>query len=138
MSPITMSMLEEGVGVEMPTNLSGIIGILDKEVPHFICEDRGYTVTPGKGNLGKRWDLMINATDYYNQQLEPVIIGRLELEKVDDCSVLLRVPPRLDQAISEAEQHDPTGHIFGSFVCQTLNTLQRHQLIELPGVLPTI
>ncbi len=138
MSSFTMMMLEEGVEVELPTDLTGIIGILDKEVPYFGTNGHGYSVAAGKATLGKRWDLMINAVDYSNRQLGPVTIGRVELEKLDDCSVQLRIPPRHEQDVSDALTHDPGGRVFGSFVCHTLNTLQRHQLIELPGVLPTV
>jgi hypothetical protein len=131
-------MLEEGVEVELPTDLTGIIEILDKEVPYFASEGHGYSVVAGKATVGKRWDLMVKAVDYSNQQLGPVAIGRVELEKLDDCSVQLRIPPRHEQEISDALTHDPAGRFFGSFVCHTLNTLQRHQLIQLPGVLPTV
>jgi len=138
MSSFTMMMLEEGVEVELPTDLSVIIKILDTEVPQFSCEGHGYTVTAGKGTLGKRWDLLIRSFDYAHRLPSPLPIGRVELEKIEAGLVQLRIPPRVEQNISTAEEFDRDGKIFGSFIFQTLNTLQRHNLLKLPGVLPTV
>ena len=49
----------------------------------------------------------------------------------------LRVPPRSEEEPSEASEFDQDGRFFGSFVSQVLNTCQRHELIQLPGDLPT-
>ena len=142
MSSFIMSMLEEGVEVEVQSDLTAIISMLDREVPYFSCNGYGYRVTSGKGILGKRWELMIKSVHYANGDTTPFSIGRVELEKLDDSFVRFRIPPRCDQestALREplpVNEHDPDGRIFGSFVSQTLNTLQRYKLIELPGVLP--
>jgi len=138
MSSFTMMMLGEGVEVELPTDLKGIISILDREVPYFVWQGHGYAVAAGKGTLGKRWDLIIRAVSHGDRKFPPVAIGRVELEKINGNSVQLRIPPRLDQDVSGADEHDRDGRMFGSFICQTLNTLQRHKLIDLPGVLPTV
>ena len=124
--------------MELPTNLSGIVSFLDREVPHFSCHGHGYTVTPGKGTLGKRWNLTIESINYANRELPPIPIGRVELETLDDNLVQLRIPPRMEQNTPEAEEYDRDGQILGSFIFQTLNTLHRHKLINLPGVLPTV
>ena len=137
MSSFAVVMLEEGVEVELPTDLSAVITILDKEVPYFSCEGYGYSVTAGKATLGKRWDLMVNSVDHANRALAPAPLGRVELEKLDGEFVQLRFPSRTEQEVPEARESDPDGRIFGSFIFQTLNALQRHNLIELPGVLPT-
>ena len=138
MSSFTMMMLEEGVEVELPTDLSEIIKILDTEVPHFSCEGHGYTVTAGKGTLGKRWELMIKSFDHAHRAPSPLLIGRVEVEKIEAGLVQLRIPPRVEQDISTADEFDRDGKIFGSFIFQTLNTLQRHNLLQLPGILPTV
>ena len=138
MSSFTMLMLEEGVEVELPMDLSGIISILDQEVPYFSCKGYGYKVNPGKAILGKRWDLMIESVNHSNREAAPVAVGRVELEKLDDNFVQLRIPPRAQQTVQVNNEIDLSGQIFGSFVFQTLNTLQRHNLIQLPGPLPTI
>ena len=138
MSSFTMVMLEEGVEVVLPTDLTGIIAILDREVPYFSCEGHGYSITAGKATLGKRWDLTVKAIDYANRQRPPSPLGRIELEKVNNGEVRLTFPPRHEQQITDEQGWGPSGQIFGSFIYQTLNALQRHKLIDLPGVLPTI
>ena len=138
MSSFAMVLLGEGVEVELPTDLTGIIALLDKEVPYFNCEGHGYSVIPGKGTLGRRWDLLIKHFDHNNREVLPSSLGRVELETLDENHVQLRIPPRADQETPESPHDDPDGRFFGSFVYQTLNALQRHRLIDLPGVLPTV
>jgi hypothetical protein len=138
MSSFTRVLLEEGVEVELPTNLSEIIGILDKEVPYFTCEGHGYSVIPGKGTLGRRWDLVVKHFDYEDRKTLPSSLGRVELETLDRNHVQLRVPPRAEQEINYSPEGDPDGRFFGAFVYQTLNVLQQHKLLDLPGVLPTV
>ena len=138
MSSFTMVLLEEGVEVELPTDLSGIIALLDREIPYFTCEGHGYSVSAGKGTLGRRWDLIVKHFDNENREILPVSLGRVELETLDTNHVQLRFPPRAEQEIPESTEGDPDGRFFGSFIYQTLNALQRHKLINLPGVLPTM
>ena len=138
MSSFTAVMLEEGVEVELPTDLSGVIAILDREVPYFSCEGHGYAVIPGRGALGKRWDMMVKSIDHANRELPPAPLGRMELERLDSNFVQLRFPPRSEQEVREVDRLDRDGRYYGSFIYQTLNALQRHKLIELPGVLPTV
>ena len=136
MSSFIMSMLEEGVEVEVPSDLTAIISILDREVPYFSCNGYSYSVTSGKGILGQRWELMIKSAHYANGDTTAFSVGRVELEKLNDNMVRFRIPPRFDQESPSVNENDPDGRIFGSFVSQTLNTLQRYKLIELPGFLP--
>ncbi len=138
MSSFTMMLLEEGVDVELPGDLSGIVGILDEEVRNFEHEGYGYALSPGKGTIGTRWDFLVKYFDHNDHEILPFSLGRLELEKLDRNHVQLRFPPREEQEIAEMIEDDPEGRFFGSFVYQTLNALQRHKLIELPGVLPTV
>ncbi len=142
MSSFIMSMLEEGVEVEVPSDLTAIISLLDREVPYFSCNGYSYSVTSGKGTLGKRWELMIKSLNHAAGDTELFPVGRVELEKLDEQFVSFRIPPRFKQDCSSAQEpppvneNDPDGRIFGSFVSQSLNMLQRCNLIKLPGVLP--
>ena len=138
MSSFTMVLLEEGVEVELPTDLSGIIAILDKEVPYFNCQGHGYSVIAGKGIFGRRWDLVVKHFDHQNRETLSEALGRVELETLDKNHVQLRIPPRAEQEMPQSSPDDPDGRFFGSFVFQTLNALQRHRLINLPGVLPAV
>ena len=137
MSSFAMVMLEEGVEVELPTDLSAVIAILDKEVPYFSYEGHGYSVTAGKAVLGRQWDLMVKSFNYANRELPASALGRMELQVLDSRSVRLKIPARSEQEIPEALRCDPDGRIFGSFMYHTLNALQRYKLIELPGEIPT-
>jgi hypothetical protein len=138
MSSFTMVMMEEGVEVELPTDLTELVSILDKEVPGFSCNGYGYSVIAGKGTLGRNWELMIKSVDLSSPEAPPVSLGRIELQKIDAEFVRLRIPPRFGQDLPEADEFDPDGKILGSFMFHTLNTLQQHELMDLPGVLPTV
>ena len=137
MSSFTMPLLEEGVDVELPVDLAGIIEIMDEEVRTFTHEGHGYALAPGKGTLGSRWDFLVKYFDHNDNEILPSSLGRFELHKLDDDHVHLRVPPREEQETPEMIEDDPEGRFFGSFVYQTLNALQRHKLIDLPAALPT-
>ena len=108
MSSFTMMMLEEGVEVELEIDLSGIINILDTEVPHFSCDGHGYTVTAGKGTLGKRWELMIKSFKHAHRGPSPSLIGRVEVEKIEAGLVQLRIPPRIEQPVSTDDESSET------------------------------
>jgi len=137
MSSFAMVMLEEGVEVEVPTDLSAIITILDKEVPYFSCEGHGYSVSAGKAVLGKQWDLMVRSFEFGRRDIGPEPLGRIELKNLDNNFVQVKFPPRAEQEIPIGADGDPEGRIYGSFIYQTLNALQRYELIDLPGVIPT-
>ena len=148
MSSFIMSMLEEGVEVEVPSDLTAIISILDCEVPYFSSNGYSFSVTSGKGTLGKRWELMIKSANLAGGDSTLFPVGKIELEKLDDKFVNFKIPPRFDaprfdqeshseQEVRSVNQNDRDGRIFGSFISQTLNMLQRHKLINLPGELPT-
>ena len=70
--------------MELPTNLSGIISLLDQEVPKFSCQGHGYRVTSGKGTLGTSWELMVKSVDLSNEEIPLAPVGRIVLEKLDD------------------------------------------------------
>lgn len=137
MSSFTMVLLEDGVEMEIPTDLSGIISFLDREVPKFSFQGHGYSLAPGKATLGSRWDMVVESIDYGREGLPLTPVGRIVLEKLDDGFVQFSVPPRAEQKNPDILRSDPDGRFFGSFIFQTLNALGRHKLIDLPGVLPT-
>ncbi len=123
--------------MELPVDLSGIVGILDEEVRNFTHDGYGYALAPGKGTIGSRWDFLVKYFDHNDHEILPSSLGRIELQKLDKDLVQFRVPPRMEQETPEMIEDDPDGLFFGSFVYQTLNAFQRHKLIDLPGVLPT-
>ncbi len=138
MSSFAMFLLEGGVDVEVAVDFAGIASLLEEESARFSCGEYVYKVRAGKGTLGQRWDLVINAMDP-NMEGQPLFpLGRLEIEPVGTGMVHLRVPPRAEQAVHGEDAADWDGKLFGSFVSQLLNSLHARQLIDLPGVLPMV
>ena len=136
MSSFTQVLLEGGVEVELPGNLSDVITILDEDVPQFNYQGYGYRLSPAKGSIGNRWDLIVRAVNPSLSDLSFSPLLRLEVENADDGMVLFRVPPLSEQQCQEADDFDSDRRLFGSFVFQVLNSFQRRNLIELPGPLP--
>ena len=138
MSSFAMFLLEGGVDVEVAVDFAGIASLLEEESARFSCGEYVYKVRAGKGTLGQRWDLVINAMDP-NMEGQPLFpLGRLEIEPVGTGMVHLRVPPRAEQVVHGEDAADWDGKLFGSFVAQLLNSLHARQLIDLPGVLPMV
>ena len=136
MSSFTQMLLEEGVEVELPARLSDVIAILDEDVPGFSCQGYGYRISPAKGQIGSRWDLIIKSLNPARSDMDFTPVGRLEVEKLDQDTVLFRIPPLVEQQLEDVANFDADGRLFGSFVYQVLNSFQRRQLIDLPGPLP--
>lgn len=137
MSSFTMSLLEDGVDVVIASDLSTLVSLLDKEVRSLFYGGHGYALTSGKGTVGARWEMLVKTVSLAGSRAAPHPVGRIELEKQEDGSVQFKIPPRAEQKVPEAQETDPDGRLFGAFIYQMLNVLKRHQLIDLPGELPT-
>ena len=132
-----MVLLEGGVDVEVDVDFAEMTSILDAEVPRYTCGDFGYTVTPGRGQIGRQWILMVNAYPLGQPQMRPLIsLGRMEIEATRDGNMNISIPPRIEQTVPGEDAADWDGKLFGAFVFQLLNSLYDRKLIELPGVLP--
>jgi len=136
MSSFAMFLLEGGVDVAVAVNFERVASLLEEETSQYSCGEYIYKIQVGKGTLGQRWDLVINAMDpdMEGQPLFP--LGRIEIEPEGPGMVNLKVPPRLEQMVHGEDAADWDGRLFGSFVTQLLSSLQSRQLIDLPGVLP--
>ena len=138
MSSFTQVLLEEGVEVELPARLSDVIAMLDEDVPGFSCQGYGYRLAPAKGQIGNRWDLIIRSANPAGREMDFTPVGRLEVEKLDQDTVLFRIPPLFEQGSQDVANFDSDRRLFGSFVYQVLNSFQRRRLIDLPGPLPVV
>lgn len=138
MSLFSMVLLEEGVEVEIPGELSDVITLLDQEVPYFSCDSHMYQLTPTRIEMGKRWEVLIKAVNQRQRGQAPFPVGRIEVENQIDDGVVFRIPPRESEPPPEALEFDPVGRFYGSFAFQMLNLFQRREIIHLPGVLPTV
>ena len=137
MFSFSLVLMEEGVEVEIPGDLSDTISLLDEEVRWFSYEGHEYQLTPTRTELGHRWDLSIKLINSKHRDMPRPTVGRVELESLGGNGVAFRIPPRDADPLPETLQADPAGYFLGSFIFQTLNMLQRRELIHLPGVLPT-
>ena len=65
MSSFSLVLVEEGVEVEVPGDLTSVVSLLDEEVPWFSYNGHEFQLTPTRTQLGVRWDLaikLINST----------------------------------------------------------------------------
>ena len=138
MSSFSQVLVKEGVEVEIPGDLTSVIALLDQEVPWFSCDGHEFQLTSSRAQLGARWDLSIKLIDSATRRPAPSPVGRIELETLGNGGIVFRIPPRDSHDPAEPVQFDPVGHYYGSFAFQILNMLDRRDLIDLPGVLPTM
>lgn len=138
MTTFAMVLLEGGMDLVVGVDFAGITSILEEDVARYSCGEYLYKVRAGKGTLGKRWSFVINAMDPAMEGQPLIPLGRIEVEPTDDGMVHVNVPPRIEQAMPGVDCADWDGRLFGAFVFQLLNTFQEKQLIDLPGVLPTV
>ena len=129
-------LLEEGVDMELSTDMRELIRLLDSEIPGFTCEGYGYSVSLMKGTVGSRLSLMVKPWDLASGVTLDPAVALVEIESLESGSVSLRIPPRAEWGDDESTAMDPEGKLFASFVFHLLNSLQRHNLLDLPGCLP--
>ncbi len=137
MSSFSLVLVEEGVEVEIPGDLTSVVSLLDEEVPWFSHAGHEYQLTPGRTELGVRWDLSIKLINSVHRDRDRPTVGHIELEAQDPGEVVFRIPPRDRENFADYAEFDPAGNFLGSFIFQTLNMLQKKELITLPGLLPT-
>ena len=139
MSSFSMVLLEQGVEMELPIEMSAFITMLDGLVPTFTCEEYGYQLgTVSRAILGSNWDLSVKLVHLESNQIFEEPVGCIEVEKLDQYRVNFRIPPRAEQDFTGMSKFDWNGQYFGSFIYQMLNTLHNKELIQLPGLLPQI
>ncbi len=137
MSSFSMVLLEEGVEMDLPAELSDVLAMLDSEVPGFSCDKYGYKLSSvTRARLGSRWDLLVRLVDLEVNAVIEAPVGIVEVEKTGDYQVHFRIPPRSEEDFPGINEYDPTGRLFGSLICHLLNTFQNKGLIKLPGMLP--
>ena len=134
-----MVLLEGGVDVEVDVDFAEMTSILDQEVPKYSCGQFGFTVTPGRGEIGRQWIFMVSAFPLDNPGKQPLTsLGRMEIEVARDGNVSISIPPRMEQTVPGEDAADWDGKLFGAFVFQLLNSLYDRNLIDLPGILPKV
>ena len=139
MSSFSMVLLEGGVDVEVDVDFAEMTSILDEEVPRYTCGQFGFTVTPGRGEIGRQWIFMVSAFPLDQPMQQTLIsLGRMEVEVTVDGNISISIPPRIEQTVLGEDAADWDGKLFGAFVFQLLNSLYDRNLIDLPGILPKV
>lgn len=93
MSSFSLVLVEEGVEVEIPGDLTSVVSLLDEEVPWFSHAGHEYQLTPGRTELGVRWDLSIKLINSVHRDRDRPTVGHIELEAQDPGEVVFRIPP---------------------------------------------
>ena len=137
MAVVAVVLLGGCVDVAVAVDFERVASLLEEETARYSCGEYVYKIRAGKGTVGKRWDLVINAMDP-NMEGQPLFpLGRIVIEPDGEGMVNIKVPPRTEQTVHGDDAADWDGKLFGSYVSQLLNSLHSRQLIDLPGALPT-
>ena len=131
-------LLEEGVNIEVGSDMREVIALLESEVNGFTCGSHGYRISPLKGVLGSHWKLQVKPWDKSNDTDVGPMVGLIEVEKLEGRGTLINIPPRDLWAGEETRAFDSEGTTFASLIFQLLNALQARGLIDLPGRLPVL
>jgi len=129
-------LLEEGVEMELQSELRETLVALDSDVPTFSYSGCGFQVRPLGGVIGSKWRLQVQALEHSHGAQPSPTVGLIEMDKMANGGTLLRIPPQGEWADSEAKAFDKDGDFFTSFLFQLLNAFRGRGLIELPGRLP--
>ena len=79
MSSFSLVLVEEGVEVEIPGDLTSVVSLLDEEVPWFSHAGHEYQLTPGRTELGVRWDLSIKLINSVHRDRDRPTVGHIEI-----------------------------------------------------------
>ena len=129
-------LLEEGVEMEIQSELREVLVALDSDVPTFSYSGCGFQVRPLGGVIGSKWKLQVQALERRRGALPSPSVGFIEMDKLAGGGTRLRVPPWDEWADADSKAFDKEGDFFASFIFQLLNAFQGRGLIELAGRLP--
>ena len=129
-------LVEEGVEVELDTDMDRVISFLHREVPKFSHGGSGYWLSPVKGVLGTSWLFLIKTYIPATNTMLEGSLGLLKAETLGSGAISFRIPPRTEWETLGEDSVEGGEVLFASFVFQMLNALQEEGLIHLPGVLP--
>ena len=129
-------LVEEGVEVELDTDMDHVISFLHREVPKFSYGGSGYWLSPVRGVLGTSWSFLIKTSVPATNTMPEGSLGLLKAETLEGGAISFCIPPRTEWEALGEDSVEGGEELFASFVFQMLNALQDKGLIHLPGVLP--
>ncbi len=129
--------LEEGVELEMESEIGDVIVALDTDVPVFTYQDYEFHVRPKGGVIGSKWRLDVKAAEDRRGENPWTSVGFIEVDKMSEGGTVLRVPPWNEWCESHSKLYGREGDLFASFIFQLLNAFKARGLVNLPAHLPT-
>ncbi len=133
-------LINSGIELELRADMDKLRSFLDNEVPNFACDGYGYQIRFWKGDMNSEWKLLVKPRDMSSTTSSTTLlgpsVGLIEIEKLGDDSISLKIPPRDQWANSKTKAFDEEGTFYASFIFQLLNALQSKGFVELPGPLP--
>ena len=129
-------LVEQGMEMEVEADIYDLVDFIDDCVSSFEYGEYGFSVSSGRGVIGSEWKLLVRPKLLENPALKPDPIGFILVEKVDEYSTRLFVPPHRDIQRETGEWTDFEAKLFLNLICQMLNGLQERGYIELPGLIP--
>ena len=129
--------LEEGVELEMESEIGDVIVALDIDVPVFSYQDYEFHVRPKGGVVGSNWRLDVKAAEDRRGESPWTSVGFIEVDKMSEGGTRLRVPPWNEWCESQSKLYGKEGDLFASFIFQLLNAFKARGLVNLPAHLPT-
>jgi len=129
-------LLNEGLELEMKQELKEVLGKLDAESRTYATNGIGYRLAPVKGVVGSEWRVLVKAVERATNRVLDAPVGFIVVKRQQDDTVSFKVPSRYEWSTPEAQQFDPEGKYFASFILHVLNTFQKAGYVELPGPLP--
>jgi len=110
---------------------------LSRNAAQAVLVEYGPDLTDVEASIVLADDAFVQGLNQDYRDRDRPTVGHIELEAQDPGEVVFRIPPRDRENFAEYSEFDPAGNFLGSFIFQTLNMLQKKELITLPGLLPT-
>ena len=122
--------------MDVESGIHDLVDFIDDCVATFKCGEYGFSVSSGRGIIGAEWKLLVRPKILANPFLKPGPIGFILIEKVDEYSTRLTVPPHREIQRENGNWTDLEARLFLNFICQMLNGMQERGFIKLPGLIP--
>ena len=129
-------LVEQGVEMEVEEEIYDLVDFIDDCVSNFRYGEYGFSVSSGRGVIGEEWKLLVRPKFPDNPFVKLDPIGFIVVEKVDQYSTRILVPPHRDIDREVGDWTDEEAKMFLNFICQMLNGMQERGFIELPGLIP--
>lgn len=129
-------LVEQGIELDAESDIYDLVDFIDDAAASYEYGDYGFSISSGRGVIGSEWKLLLRPKILSNPFAKPDPIGFILVEKVDDFTTRLTIPPHHEIAGMDERWTDEDAKLFLNFICQMLNGLQERGYIKLPGPIP--